>query len=463
MLKLSSQWRNEALVRRGLAYGIFLLCAYTAWMRAGVYPSLQWPMAILAFLLCAIVFILPAEQRQKIRSRVSRDPMFYVGSFFLLLLIIQWTNSGYGVASDGSGSAAMVRVPSKWFPWSVDRTDAAEMLLWFIPAFTLMLLVRNILSRTNIKMLVQLLVWNSALLACAGILQHMLGQDKILGIWNAPRSDFFATFDYPNHAAAWFYLHATLAAGLAHDAEVKRKPRIRVAVFFGCFLCCIAACCLTLSRFGAFVALIQFSAVFILLLYHTRKYLRGQKAFNAYLAMGIIALVGMTLFYGAGGGNLAQELADKSIIGDRSIVEDLSGRAQHISTAWAIAKDYPFFGSGGWGCDGLADLYIPEDKLRSWMVGGRVNVHCDPAQFLAEFGIAGGLNMGMVVVVLALGVITAKRNVLWYWISGGLVAVILHSFIDLPFRCPAILLAWCCLFAALPRLTPTLAVDLEKK
>ncbi len=459
MLKFSSHWRNEASVRRGLAYGVFLLCAYAAWVRGGVHPSLQWPLAIFSVLLCGAVFLLHAEPLRKIRFRVLRDPVFYSGTLFLLLLFSQWINSGYAVALDDSGFAAMERVPSKWVPWSVGRDGAAEMLNWFFPVFAVLLIVRNILPRAEIKLLLRLLVWNGAALACVGIFQYLLGLDKVLGIWEVSRSDFFATFDYPNHAAAWLYLHAALAAGLAHDAEIKRKPRIRVAVWGACFLCCIVASFLTLSRVGAVVSFTQLLVVFFILLRRARTYSRGTKALNAYLAMTIVILVGATLFFGAGGGALAREVAGKSMLGERSVVGDLSTRAGHISVARNIIGDYPLFGCGGWGCDGLANQYIPKDELRSWMVGGRVNVHCDPIQFLAEFGVVGSLCMAVVVAVLVQGVVAARRGALLYWVGGGLAAVFVHGFIDLPFRCPAILLVWCCLFAALPRLAQRRAVE----
>jgi hypothetical protein len=443
MLKFFSYWRDEASVRRGLAHGVFLLCAYAAWMRGGVHPPLQWPLAILSALLCIAVFLLPVESLRMIRSRVRQDPVFYFGICFLVLLIFQLTNSGY----------APERLPRQWVPWSVERGSASEMLNWFFPTFVVLLVVRNILRRADIKVLVHLLVWNSAALACAGIIQYLFGVHKMLGIWEMPRPDFFATFAYPNHAAAWFYLHAALAAGLAHDADIKHKPRIRVAVWGACFLCCIAASFLTLSRVGAFVAFSLLLGVAVLLLRRTRAYLKGTKAINAYLALSILALVAATLFFGAGGGGLAREVTGKTLLGEQSISNDLTGRIGHIACACDMVTDYPLFGTGGWGCDGLASLYIPADELRSWLVGGRASVHCDPIQFLTEFGLVGGLCMAGVVAVLGLGVATARRSVLFYWVAGGLAAVFVHGFIDLPFRCPAILLAWCCMFAALPHLT----------
>ena len=92
--------------------------------------------------------------------------------------------------------------------------------------------------------------------------------------------------------------------------------------------------------------------------------------------------------------------------------------------------------------------------LDSWLVLGRANVHCDPVQFLVEFGVVGSLCMAAVVAILAVGWLPGlRRSVLARWTGFGCLAVLLHSFIDLPFRCPAILLSWCTLLAAVPRLT----------
>ncbi|MEN7973463.1 MAG: O-antigen ligase family protein [Verrucomicrobiota bacterium] len=271
-----------------------------------------------------------------------------------------------------------------------------------------------------------------------------------MGIWRVSRTDFFATFEYPNHAAAWFYLHAALAAGMAYDAEIKRKPRIRVAVFGACFMCCIAASCLTLSRVGAFAALVQLAVVSVMLLFWIRKNLRSEAALNAYIGVAIVALIGVTLFLGAGRGSLAWEVGSKTLLGRQSIAADFSTRAGHVDCAWEMIKDYPVFGVGAQGCHALAHQYIPEEELRSWMVNGRANVHCDPIQFLAEFGVVGSLAMALVVAALVQNMVSARHSALFYWAAGGLALVFVHSLIDLPFRCPAILLIWSCLSAALP-------------
>jgi hypothetical protein len=85
-------------------------------------------------------------------------------------------------------------------------------------------------------------------------------------------------------------------------------------------------------------------------------------------------------------------------------------------------------------------------------VDGRANVHCDPLQFLSEFGMIGVLCMALAVAVLVSSAVSARRGVLFIWVVSGIVAVFVHSLIDLPFRCSAILLEWCFLFSALPLL-----------
>lgn len=453
MRKLTRHGNSGELLHRGLTYGIFILCAYSAWIRGGVHASLQWPVGILSACLWLVLFLFPAETRKKYVQRVLQDRVAWAGGIFLLLLFMQGlNNAGCVLPVAATDVEACDAGPIKWLPGSFSPVDAAEMLLWFFPALTVLLIIRNILSRRDVKTLIYLLVWNGAALACAGILQHLFGGERIMGIWRAIRSDSFATFDYPNHAAAWFYLHAALAAGLACDSEMKRKPRIRVAVFGVCFFCCMVASCLTLSRFGATVALAQLSIVFCLFLSVVKSRLRGTRAFNAYLLAGIIMLAGIALFLGAGRGSLAREVGRNTITGERSLSGDFSIRGRHVAKAGEVFVANPVFGCGGWGCDWLIVPHLPSEEKRAWMVNGRANVHCDPVQFLAEFGVVGCLCMTFIVLVIGRAVFSARRSMLWFWMSGGLAIILLHSLIDLPFRCPALLLCWCTLVAALPLL-----------
>ena len=80
------------------------------------------------------------------------------------------------------------------------------------------------------------------------------------------------------------------------------------------------------------------------------------------------------------------------------------------------------------------------------------NVHNDPLQFLAEFGVVGGALLAAVVVILAVSV---YRSGVWRRTFApiplmGLLTIFLYSLMDIPFRCPAILYAWLVVLAAMP-------------
>jgi hypothetical protein len=447
MITIPNLERSSFPINRLLVFGIFFLCAYAAWACGGIRPALQWPLPLIASALCATAACLPSA-----RNRIWEDPIFRAGAPFFLLLVLQWLNSGHGVQWGDDGLAAMDSAPSKWWPWSVGVGEAGEMLSWFFPAWTVLLVIRNILTRPDIKILLHLLAWNSAALAFVGLLQYLGGAERILGIWEVPYRIFFATFAYPNHAAEWFYLHAALSAGLLHDALLKRKPPVRIVVWGACFMLCVVATFLTLSRAGAFVALGLLLAVLSIFMKRAlKKNLSGVAAINIYMVMGSIALAGLTLFLGVGGGSLAREVGGKSLIGEMSVAGDLAVRVQQMPYAWDMIEDYPLFGTGGWGYASLLKFHLPQDQWAAWIAAGKANIHCDPIQFLSEFGMVGMLCMIWVLVTLIRSVVFMDHfGKMQRWILTGVLIVWLHSLIDWPFRCPAVLLGWCSLFAALP-------------
>lgn len=439
---------------RILSYLLFALLGYAAWAQGGVYPPWQWPMITLSFLLLGGVAFFNPEQRQALRKAVWRDPVTYLGLALLVLLLIQGMNSGYLVVWDTVEKVGMVRQPSPWLPWSVEPETAAEMLRWFFPAWTAILVVRHVLDRDDIKWLLYLLVWNAALLAGVGIVQDMAQSPKMLGLWTIPGNVFFSTFAYINHGAAWFYLHAALAAGLAHDALLKRKPPVQTAVWCSCFFLCILAAFASLSRAGAVGAIVLLVGVLAVSIRWTWKKSKGNGALNATGLVCIVVLAGVGLYLGAGDGALAQEIAD-SMWGDK-MEATLAGRTIQLPGAWEIVKEYPLFGCGGWGYRWMVLLHIPIAEWSEWQVSGRANVHCDPLQFLVELGGFGVVCMVAAVSFLIRSALQAgKPDALRGWIGVGLLLVFLHGWVDLPFRSPAILLAWCTLLAALGRLTRT--------
>lgn len=395
--------------------------------------------------------MLDAEGFRDRRKQMFRDPVFYVGLVFLLLLALQWANSGYYVLWGKGVSAEMARLPGWWVPWSVEPQTAGQMLDWFLPAWVALLVVRHVLTRDAVKFLLHLMAWNAAVLSIAAIVQSMVDPEKMLGVWEIPGGSFFATFSYVNHGAAWFYLHAALAAGLAHDAIRKKKPPVQIAVWCACFLLCIIATFFSLSRAGAVGAVVLLLGVVGLFTRWTWKKSKGSGILNAAGLVCIVVLVGASLYYGAGEGSLAREI-EETFLGE-GMADTVADRTVQLPGAWDISKEFPVFGCGGWGYRWVALMHIPADEWSFWRSAGKANVHCDPLQFLVEFGWAGVLCMLAAVAFMVRSALRAgKPGVLQYWLAAGLFLVFLHGWVDLPFRSPAILLAWCVPLAALGRL-----------
>ena len=81
-------------------------------------------------------------------------------------------------------------------------------------------------------------------------------------------------------------------------------------------------------------------------------------------------------------------------------------------------------------------------------------MHNDPLQFLAEFGVVGSLLLLAAVVALAWPVFRQRlvERPARLFALLGLALVLVHSLVDLPFRCPAILFAWTAVLAGLGRM-----------
>lgn len=432
--------------RQITAYGIFVLSAYAAWARSGVYAPLQSPLLIASILLLFVPLLLERQRLRILWARMRRDPVFLLGLLFMVLLLFQIINSGYRVVIGASGNVEMAREPSKFLPWSVEPGEAGEMFVWFFPPWISVLFIRNLLHRTHVTTLLYLLAANSALLALAGLAVAVSGSDKLLGIWSMPHTVFFASFGYANHACAWFYMNALLAGGLAYRALMRKAPKIQLAVWAAVYLLCVFSVFMTRSRVGALVAVFLLGIFLYIFLRNCSACFR--KSMNVYIFCVLVVSVGLALFLGVGGGALAREIKGTEV------GTDLSARLEQMPAALGIVREYPVFGAGGWSYRWMFYFYTPEEQWREWSAVGMANVHCDPVQFLTEFGVFGASLLGAVCIVLGVRAVKDISDLeLPAWLLAGLLLIFLHSLIDLPFRCPAILLEWAVLFAAVPRVS----------
>lgn len=384
---------------------------------------------------------------------------------FLVLLTVQWWNAGrYPYFHPFDQRWVFTPAPHPGWPWSVDRNDAAEMLRWFFPAWALMLALRHARRPAWLATRVAwFLIINAGLLAALGIAQALSGTKHIF--WVTPMAGhFFASFGYENHAASYFALSFALAAGmllqqlgrgmgtsvrpstdappLVHrrtDASAHRRSAVVTAAV--CAVLCLTGMALSFSRTGMALA-VGLSGMALLAaarLFWPRTMITQRVAIMAALIMGLA-----TVFFvvaSIGGNPLAREAGG---LGRTNLERELESRLFMVRSASQIWATEPWFGVGGWGYRHFLPVYALAGAGKA-LSRGHANTHNDAMQFLCEFGVVG---FGLMLAATLAFAWPLLRRVRGHLTSGlalavaGLLAVVFHSLIDLPFRSPGILYAW---------------------
>jgi O-antigen ligase len=413
--------------------------------------------------------------------------LFWSGLAFLALLTVQWWNAGrHPYFHPFDRRWVFTPAPHPGWPWAVDRNDAAEMLHWFFPAWALMLALRYARRPAWLATRVAwFLVINASLLAAFGIAQSLSGTDRIF--WVTPLSGhFFASFGYENHAASYFALLFALAAGMllqrlsvgqraagrGQKSEIRgqrsgvslpcvalakqggrdcslftvhcslpthRRTAIVIAAI-GAVLCLIGMA-LSFSRTGMALAVGLSGAALLVAarLFWPRATISQRVAVVAALIMGMA-----TVFFvvaSMGGVPLAFEAGQ---LVNTNLANELDTRRFMFRSVVQMWSENPWFGVGGWGYRHLLPVYALGDVGRRIGVG-YANAHNDAMQFLCEFGIVGFGLMLTATLAFSWPLLRRVRGHLppgLALVGAGLVAVLFHSLIDLPFRSPGILYAW---------------------
>jgi O-antigen ligase len=155
-----------------------------------------------------------------------------------------------------------------------------------------------------------------------------------------------------------------------------------------------------------------------------------------------------------------------------AVADRMTGKAQyHTRVATDIFKDYPLFGTGGWGYKHFCLNYMTDADRRQIQKIGGVNVHNDYLQFLCEHGVVGGALLAAVLLMLALPAFRSwgyeikvanftkhaalPRPAALFCIPASALGVLIaaaanlvHAFGDCVFRSPAVLSQFLLMLAA---------------
>lgn len=471
-----------------LFFHIAALIIALGWIHGGTRPDWLLPVVPwMALLILQWLLFCPQpkkdefllDSRQRIWNFLKRDPLTYVSLLFTVLLIIPFFNiAPEPLLVESTQKWQIFPPPIKWLPFTTDIYRHGIVLLWFIPAMITVLAVKHGILKRSKRILLEVICWNGAALAIVGFVQLALKATSIMGLTKMDNY-FFSVFGYVNVGAAYFTLIGAFSFGLwlqhaAEDANLvavstldsdEIQPALVTHRMFIPMVLCFAGAISTLSR----AAILLCVLLFVFFLVYGLAYIWKRIALGLRISIlsGLSALIFsiVVLFFALKLEGLKKEL---STITFQAVVERVTGSGQyHVRVSKDILGDYPLFGVGGWGYPVYQRAYMTPEDYKSIQIVGGSNVHNDMLQFLAEHGYLG---FGLMVVFTLLLVIPLVRDIIrfcrlkssggqnlgsltsvhWFYrippvivaIFAGTTATILHSFGDLPFRSPAVLVIW---------------------
>lgn len=468
-----------------VVFHVFAIAACLSWVHGGTRAEHLAGVPWMSLLALEWLLLLPpvlrgetlADARSRVWRALVRDPLLYVGVVLTLFLVVQWANGGGSVVFNAQTGLAVPQAPPfPRLPWCVERGEAVQLLYWFPPACAAALAVRHGMTRRGRRLLLHLLLWNGALLALFGFVENLSGATSLYWITPLP-GYFFASFGYPNHAGAYFALLFAVGAGSWCQAVTggEATARGRRWIVLVPALLCLAAVWASRSRTAIVLATILLLAGGVYMLGHMWRRIGLAGRVQAMAFAGAVLAAGALVYYVIYPHNPVRTKMDEiDFTSPHAVLNVVAERGFLVPLAIAVWRDHPWFGVGGWGFRSFVAQYMDKAE-RPRLFHGAANVHNDGAQFLAEHGVIGCSLLLALAALLIVPCVRGMRRACpvplredeldkpprWcrilpgpLFLFAGAVCTVLHSLVDLPFRCPAVLLVWVLVLGCLPALLP---------
>lgn len=380
-----------------MTYLLAFIVIYPTWLLAGQIQPFQTPMIF--FPLLALPFF--------DWDRVKHDVVFWCGVVFLALLVIRIGCTDLQTETVGSQIMLKTSVRLWHMPLAVRVQDCVECLAWFVPFFVLLVAVR-FGRRIDYEKLLRLACINGVLIAFYAVFQYCEGNGKIY--WCVSMvSRPVGPFGYENNAATFFILVMCLCL---HLKAWYLLPVPLLALVY------------TESIAGYVMAGVVLAAPVL------RWSMREATKDERYFTIGALTFAAGYFMY------LARHF----------IAFNFVARFWYVDGLLRTFRTFPIFGVGPWGFRWFTIAMMPEAflaRLRCTPI-----IHCDPLLFLVEYGVVG---LSLLAIPVAFLFAQSKRGP--PYLRLGCWLVLMHSLVDMPLRCPAVLLLFAVLLCSFARLT----------
>ena len=340
-----------------------------------------------------------------------------------------------------------------WLPSSVQMPytqmdTAVSMLPIILPAWLWVCVLTTGLER---RQTLRTILWTSVLsgsaMALFGIIQRLSGADKIFGWIRPSNPEFFGTFIYPNHGAAFLYMVLGIAIGLAFHAHARsaRKDLRSGPHYILVFLSLILLLALILSHSKAGIVLGLAVAGFGVVASLVRILGQGSD-FRQGITIGILAICGLvfTGYAFLNSVDIGRLLTDFKTLEDGAQSVPVEERVELQQATWKGFTENTWFGTGA----GSFRFYFPflqQDPNFQFLGPGQKYyeyAHSDYLQVLMEYGVLGVIPLFLASLLLIIRAFHAVllRPMVHLGTLAGVAALALHAWWDFPLQCPSVLL-----------------------
>ncbi len=323
----------------------------------------------------------------------------------------------------------------RYFTADIEYLARQELVRVIVYAFVFFVVLNNLHRQESTQMLALSLIFLAMALSFYAVYQFAANSDRVWHLFKPYPHRGSGTYICPNHLAG--FLEMLLPLGLAYTLSGRVKPVTRILVGYASFSV-LAGIAATVSR-GAWVAVAISLGCFFVVLLLQRQHRLPAIALLLVLAAGATLVLPRSFFI--------QQRIRRIVTNDGQLDDD--ARFKLWQPALRMWKTSPLIGVGPAHFDYRFRAFRPESLQEKPSYA-----HNDYLNTLADYGIIGVLLNASVWVFLGWGVIACWRAVrgpasdlgqkrgsnkfaFVLGASAGLLAILVHSFVDFNFHVPA--------------------------